>query len=294
MRTRIRGFRALASALAAASLLVAVFATPAGAITHGTLDGHGHPYVGLMTAHAAGGEYLWRCTGTLVSPTVFVTAGHCVEPDDSQGFGPPTYAVVFFKDTLITPDPDFTLDDRSCDGIAGYPCSDANETAITGTLHENPNYDPNAFYTNDLGVVVLDQPYNPGSFGALPAADQFDSWKNSTKVTFTSVGFGLQRAFPDQGASSRKDVSDRIRMVAHPRLIGINGGYAHDYAIILSNNANTGGTCFGDSGGPNFVGNTNVIAGVTSFGKNPTCGGQGGVYRLDNAADLAFINAFVN
>src|SRR6187455_2895470 len=109
MRT---GIRAFASALAAASLLIAIVAAPASAITHGTLDGDDHPYVGLMTAHAATGEYLWRCSGTLVSPTVFVTAGHCVEPDDSQGFGPPTYAVVFFSDTLITPDPDFTLTTR--------------------------------------------------------------------------------------------------------------------------------------------------------------------------------------
>jgi hypothetical protein len=145
MRTRSRGVRAFAASLAAASLLVAVFATPAGAITHGSLDGSGHPYVGLMTAHAAGGQYLWRCSGTLISPTVFVTAGHCVEPDDSQGFGPPTYAVVFFKNTLITPDPAFTLTTRSCTGIAGYPCAGANETAITGTLHEDPRYNPNAF-----------------------------------------------------------------------------------------------------------------------------------------------------
>jgi hypothetical protein len=294
MRTRSRGIRAFAASLAAASLLAAIFAAPVGAITHGTLDGNDHPYVGLMTAHAAGGQYLWRCSGTLISPTVFVTAGHCVEPDDSQGFGPPTYAVVFFKDTLITPDPAFTLTTRSCTGIAGYPCAGANETAITGTLHENPHYNPNAFYTNDLGVVVLDQPYNPGSFGALPAADQFDSWKNSSNVTFDSVGFGLQRAFPDQGASQRKELAARIRMVAHPRLIGINGGYAHDYAIILSNNANTGGTCFGDSGGPNFIANTNVIAGVTSFGKNWTCAGQGGVYRIDNAFDLNFITGFLD
>ena len=40
------------------------------------------------------------------------------------------------------------------------------------------------------------------------------------------------------------------------------------------------GTCFGDSGGPNFVGSSNVIAGVTSFGLNITCGGTGGVYRV--------------
>jgi secreted trypsin-like serine protease len=63
----------------------------------------------------------------------------------------------------------------------------------------------------------------------------------------------------------------------------------------LSNNASTGGTCFGDSGGPNYLGTTgNVIAGVTSFGLNGTCGGTGGVFRLDRADVLAFVNSFLD
>ena len=59
--------------------------------------------------------------------------------------------------------------------------------------------------------------------------------------------------------------------------IQINGALVGDFSLLLSNNANTGGTCFGDSGGPNFIGHTNVIAGVTSFGMNGTCAGTGGV-----------------
>jgi secreted trypsin-like serine protease len=58
---------------------------------------------------------------------------------------------------------------------------------------------------------------------------------------------------------------------------------------LLSNNAYTGGTCFGDSGGPNFIGDTNVIAGVTSFGLNGNCAGTGGVYRVDQADDLNWL-----
>ena len=292
MHSRLLRGRALAAGLAAALLLASLAAAPATAITNGALDGSDHPYVGLMTAHAAGGQYLWRCSGTLIEPYVFVTAGHCVEPDDSQGYGPPAYAVIFFSDSLITPDPAFTLTTRSCTGIAGYPCAGANETAVTGTLHLHPQYDPNAFYTHDLGVVVLNTPYYPGSFGALPTLGQLDSLKSNANTLFTSVGFGLQKAFPD--ASSWKDVSTRIRMVAYPHLISINTPYVGDFAFILSSNASTGGTCFGDSGGPNFVGSSNVIGGVTSFGKNPTCGGQGGVYRIDQADDLNFINLYLN
>jgi len=278
-----RLWRLLASAGIAALLLGSVAAAPAAAITNGTIDGDAHPYVGLMTAHAADGDYLWRCTGTLISPTVLVTAGHCTED-------PAAYAVVFFSNDLIVPDPDFTLDDRSCVGIEGYPCAGANELAVTGQLFTHPQYDPNAFFVHDLGIVVLDQPVSMPEYGALPELGQLDTLQKG--ALFTSVGFGLQRAFPD--AAARKDVSERIRMVAHPKLIQINNGYNGDWSIILSNNAHTGGTCFGDSGGPNFIGDTNVIGGVTSFGKNPTCGGQGGVYRIDQADDLAFINSFLN
>jgi secreted trypsin-like serine protease len=73
----------------------------------------------------------------------------------------------------------------------------------------------------------------------------------------------------------------------------INTGFVGDFSLLLSNNAATGGTCFGDSGGPNFLGSSSVIAGVTSFGLNGTCGGTGGVFRLDRQNVLDFINNFV-
>ena len=72
-------------------------------------------------------------------------------------------------------------------------------------------------------------------------------------------------------------------MVAQPKLNQINGGIVGDFSMLLSNNAKTGGTCFGDSGGPNFSGDSNVIAAVTSFGINGNCAGTGGVFRLDRA-----------
>ena len=81
-------------------------------------------------------------------------------------------------------------------------------------------------------------------------------------------------------------------MVAYPKLIQINKGIVGDFSILLSNNAHTGGTCFGDSGGPNFIGTSNVIAGVTSFGRNSTCAGTGGVYRVDKVDDLDWLATF--
>jgi hypothetical protein len=116
-------------------------------------------------------------------------------------------------------------------------------------------------------------------------------------VRFDAVGYGLQKSFPD--AASWKEQADRIRMIAHPRLIQINNKAVGDSSILLSNNANTGGTCFGDSGGPNFLRDPrieadNIIAGVTSFGRNSTCAGTGGVYRVDRADDLEWIATFMD
>jgi hypothetical protein len=48
----------------------------------------------------------------------------------------------------------------------------------------------------------------------------------------------------------------------------------------------------GDSGGPNFIGETTVIGGITSFSKNKNCGGTSGVYRLDTADDLEWLATF--
>ena len=186
--------------------LVAISVGPVAAITDGTPDGNGHPYVGLMTAHAEDGDYLWRCTGTLISPTVFVTAGHCTSGAD--------YAVIYFDAGPIIPDPDFTLTTRSCEGIERYPCGGG----VTGTVHTHPDYDDNAFFLFDLGVVVLDEPVNLSQYGALPELGALDDLAVGTR--FTSVGYGLQKSYPD--AAARKNVGVRQRLVAHPRLLQID------------------------------------------------------------------------
>lgn len=272
-RSRVRG---LVATLAAIVALAAFGVGPAAAITDGTPTSS-YPYVGLMTAHAEDGDYMHRCSGTLISPTVLVTAGHCTFGAD--------HAVVYFDAGPIIPDPDFTLATRSCEGIEGYPCGGG----ITGEVHTSPNYDDDAFYLNDLGVVVLDEPVHLADYADLPEAGSLDALR--VGAGFTSVGYGLQKSYP--AAASWKNVGIRQRMVAHPRLLQINKGIVGDFSILLSNNAHTGGTCFGDSGGPNFLRGTTILAGVTSYGLNPTCAGVGGIYRLDNAEDLAWIQSFL-
>jgi hypothetical protein len=258
--------KTLGATLAVIAALVIGF-LPAAAVTDGEFDGEGHPYVGIMVAQDAEGEPLWRCSGTLLSPTIFLTAGHCT-------YGAARVEIWFDADVeSYIPD-------------NGYPY----DGAVGGTPSTHPSYDPNAFYLYDLGVVELDTPYETGVYGALPGYDQLDTLatqRGQQDTWFTAVGYGLQASFPDPVAW--KNSSERVRMVSYPRLIQINTGFTGDSSLLLSNNANTGGTCFGDSGGPNFITDTNVVGGVTSFGINGNCAGTGGVYRVDRADDLDWL-----
>jgi secreted trypsin-like serine protease len=118
--------------------------------------------------------------------------------------------------------------------------------------------------------------------------NQLDALKPSSATVFTAVGYGLQQINPVHIQA------DLIRMYAEPHLIQINTGFTGSFSLLLSNNASTGGTCFGDSGGPDYLGSSNVVAGVTSFGINGNCAGTGGVFRLDRQDVIAFVNQFLN
>jgi V8-like Glu-specific endopeptidase len=241
------------------------------AVTDGELDGNRHPYVGLMVAQDEDGNPLWRCSGTLLNSTLFLTAGHCTE-------SPAAHVEIWFASDVESGIP-----------ANGYPF----DGDVGGTPHTHPQYDPNAFYLYDLGVVVLDQPIRMRKYGALPKQDVLDklaTQRGTQDVTFTAVGYGLQESFPDQ--ASFLENNQRVRMLARPHLLQINTGFTGDFSLLLSNNANTGGTCFGDSGGPNFIGDTNVVGAVTSYGINGNCAGTGGVYRVDRADDLNWLATF--
>jgi secreted trypsin-like serine protease len=251
--------------------ILAIAVSPVGAVTDGELDGNGHPYVGLVVAQDAQGNPLWRCSGTLLSSTIFLTAGHCTE-------APAAHMEIWFAADVESGIPE-----------NGYPF----DGDVGGTPYTHPQYNPNAFYLYDLGVVVLDRPMRMSKYGALPQLDVLDklaTQRGTQDVTFTAVGYGLQQSFPD--AASWKEHNQRVRMVAYPHLLQINTGFTGDFSLLLSNNANTGGTCFGDSGGPNFIGHSNVIGGVTSYGINGNCAGTGGVYRVDRAVDLNWLATF--
>ena len=87
---------------------------------------------------------------------------------------------------------------------------------------------------------------------------------------------------------------DRVRMRATLMLIDLNGsvGVPAGTSALFSNNPGpraTGGTCFGDSGGQIFKGDTSTVVAVTSFGLNGNC--EGGGYRVDAADDLDWLES---
>jgi secreted trypsin-like serine protease len=238
-------------------------------ITNGDVDGSAHPAVVLIVMDVARSP-AYRCSGTLISPTVVLTAGHCAgEAGEFSGMR------VFTESDVQN-------------GNNNYPFAGPN-TVEAKSWAAHPLFTEAAFFLHDVGVVVLSNPVNlpAAAYGQLPAVNSLDALKPSSHTVFTAVGYGLQRINPAMV------VAEKVRMVAEPHLLQINTGFTGGGSLLLSNNASTGGTCFGDSGGPNFVGSSSVVGGVTSFGINGTCGGTGGVFRLDRADVLAFVSQYV-
>jgi hypothetical protein len=248
-----------------------VVAIPVAAVTNGEPDAGRHPFVGLMVADDADGNPLWRCTGTLISETVFLTAGHCTEP-------PAARATIWFAEDV--------------DAEPGYPFVGD----VDGTTFTHPDYNPAAFFLYDLGVVVLDEPVTMAEYGELPELGVLDGIKgNDKKAALTAVGYGLQEINPN------RYTGERDRLLAPLDLINTKGvfGVPRGTSIKVSgsgvggDNSDSGGTCFGDSGGPQFLADTNVVAAVTSFGLNGNCAGVGGCYRVDQADDLDWLATFL-
>jgi secreted trypsin-like serine protease len=260
-----------------ALMMVLGLSVSAGAITKGgTLDGDDHPYVGLMVAKIDG-RPVWRCSGSLISSTVFVTAGHCT-------YGT-TSAEIWFESDL-----EANLED------SGYPFT--GETS--GKTHTHPLYDDSVFFYHDLGLVILDEPVVLDEYASLPDVDAVDGLladKGRKGSTLTAVGYGLQQASPAKNENGMDMTrADRTRYQADLKIVtskGVAGigtpNFPGSRSLLVSGDARNGGTCFGDSGGPMLDGN--VIMAVTSFGLNPVCAGVGGVYRIDGATELGWISS---
>lgn len=260
--------------------LLLVVAIPASAVTYGEPDGDGHPYVGLVLFYDESGEYLWRCSGTLLSPTVFMTAGHCAVDTSS--------AKVLF-------DADLTELEYPYPDCGPYRCWE-------GTTHTHPDYDdawPEFPQTYDVGVVILDKRVPKkvvnNTYGVLPELgilDDLDTERGHQDLVFRTVGYGDQSVKPEEQA-------DRVRYTSTSLLVNLESALTDGYNLHTSNNpgeghGTSGGSCFGDSGGPIFYPeDSNVVVGIVSFGMNWNCKGGDWAFRTDIDTTQDFVLPFL-
>jgi Trypsin len=252
--------RRLISSTAAALTALALAAAPAGAITNGAPDGNAHPEVGALLAQQAYSDGTWaECTGTLISPTVFLTAAHCDE-------GVSRVAVTF----------DSTY-------------SAATGTRYWGTYHADPAYNQKTSDPHDIAVVVLDRAIKSIAPARLPKANSLSTADTTTR--FTSVGYGGQAV--NQGGGPKTFSYADVRYAATGTLNSLNPSWLR---ISMNPSHGDGGTCYGDSGGPNFLGagstETNIVAGTTISG-DTFCRSTNVDYRMDTQSARSFLAPFV-
>jgi hypothetical protein len=258
------------------------FAGSAGAITGNYEKDFTHDAVGLLVFYTTpdpetGDPFSHRCSGTLISPTVMVTAGHCTTGVD-------TGRVYFQQAAAPNYDP-AAFGGWGGDPTTGYPY----ENGVTFSRADNFGFLAGFPETEDLGVVVLDRPVTPANgFGVLPAVGAVDAYiaaaDKKQAARFTVSGYGLSDQDP-------VPVSFRERLQANSYAVN-NEAPITEFNLKTTANASKGkgGTCNGDSGGPVYFYGTNVIAAVTSFGMNGQCKGLDFSYRLDRQHLLDWIN----
>lgn len=246
--------------------ILMVIATPAGAITFGEPDGNRHPNVGLtITDFRGDGMLRLGCSGTLISPTVFLTAAHCTSFLSRLGT----------TRSWVTFDSEYNPETSKLIPVAGFAT--------------HPDYDPNTVF-NDVGVIILAEPVQGVTPGMLPTENLLDEMKTVGTLKdqwFVLVGYGATADFKGHPPFLPRDGMRRFTLSPYSAL-------TQDRLLLLGNNDATGegGGCFGDSGAPHFLGDTNTIVSVTSLG-DAVCRALDMSQRVDTPSVLAFLDDYV-
>ncbi len=255
MRFKVVGGIALAMCLA----LVA----PVMTVTNGQPDGNRHPYVGTVIQFIPGTDLISVCSGAALSSTRFLTAAHCADPSlpvfVTYKNGPPFSLATDFTQGTFHPNPAW------CN-----PCG-------SGT----PGFD-----SHDVAVVALNTPVSPGAFAVLPTAHLVDTLPMRTSVDI--VGYGVQGFI--HGGGKPQQIFLFTRFFAPSQLVQSNDVLSSEFLKLTANpSQGKGGTCFGDSGGPDVLSGTDIVLGVNSFVTNGNCAGVTYSQRADLPDILAFI-----
>ncbi len=270
----------IATAVTMAIAILLFGGLPAVAITNGEPDAGRHPYVGLAVFYSFNKEGVLqpthRCSASLLSPTVVLTAGHCTDGADA--------AAVWFDD-VVEDNPE-------------YP--NPGTTSYDGIPHTNPDFCIECgqglprFAQRDVGVIVLTEPVPTdvvGEYAELPTVGLVDSLEQKTIVDV--VGYGVSAR--STGGGPPVIGGPKVRLFARTQLVA-PGSFVHsDEFIRLTANpgAGKGGTCFGDSGGPNLLGGTDTVLAVNSYVTNNNCTGVSYSQRIDIHEVLAWIQSFL-
>jgi trypsin len=237
---------------------------PANAITFGEPDGARHPNVGQLVVDFPdpNGGLLGICSGTLIPPSVFLTAAHCVAFLPGLGI---TDAFVSF-DPVVDP---------------------ATSTLHHGTYVFDPAFGSPGGDAHDIAVVLLDAPVSGITPAQLPTAGLLDPMKRAgtpKSQRFTAVGYGCVRNDPTGGPHSL-DCDDNERRVADQGFLALLKPWLQ---LSMNPSTGSGGTCFGDSGGPHFLGDSGVVVSITVTGDR-WCRATDTTYRTDTANARAFL-----
>ena len=256
---------------------VVMTAQPAAAIVGGQRDDV-HTNVGIVRFTTDSGRF--RCSGTLISPTVVLTAGHCT---GDTGSSPATNVYVSFNTDLPL--------DPLAPGISPAESAARAANYITGTAHPDPGWTGKLSISqqHDLGVVVLDAPATSKWPDITPApllpVGALDGNQGALKNrTFTLVGYGV-----DIGAKKTQVVVLERRSTT-----SFLKNVQDEVVTFQINDRDSkagGGSCFGDSGGPAFLGP--FVVGDSSFVNSFSCNATAGYQRVDTPYARAFLEQFV-
>ena len=241
---------------------LALAASPAHAITNGEPDGARHPNVGAVLADLPGIGRVPLCSGVLVSPTVFLTAGHCTAPLPRLGAA----RVWVTLDAELDP---------------------SRSALIGGSYRTHPRFGHDAGDLHDLAVVLLDDAVATVRPASLPEPRLLDRIPRRDAL-FASVGFGVHTRITGGGPPSF--LFDGLRRVSYAPIAALTPSSLR--LLAAEQATGLGGVCYGDSGGPQFVGDSNTIVAVTSGG-SAACEGMSSSYRLDTPGARAFLAEFV-